>query len=283
MFFTQKKIAALVAMVMITVAAPSCNKDSDVTPEVTLSSTEQTVDESVGTVSLTIDLGEAATSDVIINYTLSGTAILNGDYEVTSGSSITIKKGNTVGSVDFSIFDDQVLEDTKSIIVNFTSSSVTLTSATSQIDITDNEPDISASGLQTDLTWDAGTLVNLDLYTANNVVIGSDNTIESFTLVDGSTQTKGFESLFMNNTDDDDEFYTVINYESGSRAVAYKLNYNGPSITNMEMDDSFATTDVGYAVFYGPIVKSGSTYSRTAKSGYDTSKAKAYTFRGKLK
>lgn len=245
----------------------SCQKeDSEVNPSATVSSDAQTVDESVGTVSVNIDLGAAATQDVTIGYEIDGTAILNGDYEVTSSSSITIAKGATSAKLNLTIFDDQVSESEKTILITFSSDVVSFTNAVAQVNITDNEPDISASGLQTDLTWDAGQLVNLDLYIAHNVVI-SDNYVQSFDLVQESANTKGFESIFLNNNDDDDEYYVVINYASGSRDVAFNLNFNGPGISNAEIDGTFATTDVGYPIFYGPISKSGSAYSRMASTG----------------
>jgi hypothetical protein len=281
---TAKKKWAVVsfATLLSIITLFSCNSNTDVSPSANVRDAKQTVDESVGTVSLTIDLGESATEDIIVNYEISGTAILNGDFEVRSGSSITIAKGNSTGTLSLGIFDDQVLESDKSIIVQFSSESLTINNSQSEISITDNEPDISADGLQADLTWDAGTLVDLNLYTAHNVVIGSDNYIESFNLLQESAGDKGFESVFIDNNESDDEYYIVINYNEGSREVNYKLNYNGPTIANAKVEGTLTATDVNYAIFYGPINKSGSSYSRSSGGRMIANQAAFRFYKGKI-
>lgn len=264
MFLRSTKLVSLPFLWMLFLMTSSCEDDSEVSPSASVKDVLQTVDESIGTASVTIDLGKEATESMTINYQISGSAVLNGDFEVTSGSSLVIAKGARTATLNLTIFDDQVLEDEKSIIVNFSSDDLQFTDNNATIQITDNEPDISASGLQVDLTWDSGKLVNLNLYTAHNVVIGNDDSVESFDLLQESIAEKGFESILINNKDQDDQYYIVINYAAGSRDVKYKLNYNGPSITNVATDGSFAASNAGYAIFYGPIDKSGSTYSKMA-------------------
>src|SRR5436190_3960885 len=89
-------IAATSAMIFV-----SCKKDSNSThtPSASIKDTSQTVNESVGTASITVNLSQAASQAIKLNFTLSGTAILNGDYETDSATSITIPAGSTSASL----------------------------------------------------------------------------------------------------------------------------------------------------------------------------------------
>ena len=278
------KLLSLCVAVALALLLGSCKKDANsATPAVSISDTSVTINESAGTVNITVNLTNAPSSDVQLNYELTGTAILNGDYEVDSSDHITVAAGSTSASLNFTIFDDAVVESDKTIYVKFTSSSnVTFTNTEAIITINDNDVSEAANGLQTDLTWDAGSLVNLDLYTANNVVINND-TITSFDLVDGSENEKGFESLLINNSDPDDDYYLVVYYNAGSRTVNFTLTSNGPDISDVVTDDTFEASDTGAAVFYGPISKSGANYSRQAEGGFDLKKLKSYVYHGKFR
>lgn len=263
----------------------SCKKDSGSgTPTITLSDSAISVNESVGTVSATINLSEAVSQDITISYTLSGTAINNGDYQADTTSPIVIPAGSKSATIQFTVFDDAVLEADKTIEISYSSTdAVNFNNTKTIITIIDNETDLSSLGLQTDLTWDAGNLVDLDLYAVTNVVI-SDGEVTDFDIVSRSENEKGFESVFINNTDNDGEYYIAVSYASGSRAVDYTLAWTGPSINEVG-DNSFLTTDVGYGVFYGPINKSGSTYGRLANGGsiFNLKGMKSYVYKGKLR
>jgi hypothetical protein len=175
---------------------------------------------------------------------------------------LTIAAGSTSATLTFELFDDSVVEASKEIIVEFSSSAAKFSNSTSTITITDNDNSRAASGLNTDLTWDGGSMVDLDLYYANNVTI-SNNSVSDYNLLSGSTETYGFESLLLSNNADDGEYYIVVAYTEGSRVVNYTLTYNAPNITDEEVDGQLTTSQVGYALFYGPVTKSGSSYSKT--------------------
>jgi len=263
----------------------SCKKDSNTsrTPSASIKDTSQTVNESVGTASVTVNLSQAASQAIKLNFTLSGTAILNGDYAPDSASSITIPAGSTSASLKFTIYDDAVLESDKTIHVKFSSSAnVTLSNTDATITIKDNDASRAATGLQTDLYWDAGSLVDLDLFAANNVVI-NNNTVTSFNLVDSSEHDKGFESVLIKNSNPDGDYYLIVYYSVGSRTVNFTLNTNGPGISNVTTDDTFPLSDLGAAYFYGPIHKVGSTYTRQSRGIFDISQMKAYVYHGKIK
>ncbi|MFT3824867.1 MAG: Calx-beta domain-containing protein [Chitinophagaceae bacterium] len=261
----------------------SCKKDSDGgKPIVTITDTAQTVSEGVGTAAITFNLSKAPSADVKVEYELSGTAILNGDYEMATASPITIAAGSTTATIQFTVYDDAVPEADKTIHVKLVSSDLSFTDTSATITIHDNDVSNAANGLQVNLLWDAGAHVNLDLYVANNVQI-SNNEITDFDLVSGSQNKYGFESVLLNNSATDGEYYIVAYYESGSRAINYTLNWNSPSFTDVESEGSFTTADVGYAQFWGPVTKSGSSYSKQSGGTFSLKGIKPYTWTGKIK
>src|SRR5215471_10097639 len=110
---TELVLLGLFAILATTIFV-SCSKSSDSggskTPSASLKDTSQTVSESVGTASFTVNLSSAASQALKLNFTLSGTAILNGDFEADSTTSITIPAGSSSGTLNFKIFDDLVPE-----------------------------------------------------------------------------------------------------------------------------------------------------------------------------
>jgi hypothetical protein len=262
----------------------SCKKDSGTNiPVISISDTGQTVNENIGTVTMTINLDRTASQDIKLSNTITGTAILNGDFEVDSASQITIPAGSKTASLKFKIYDDPIVESDKTIHIKFSSAAnVSFTNSEATITIKDNDVSKATDGLQTDLYWDAGTSVNLDLYAANNVTINND-TVTNYNLVDNSKNAKGFESVLIKNIYADGKYYLVVAYESGSRSVNFTLNSNGPGVTNSKTDGSLSSSDVGYAYFYGPITKSGSSYSRLSGSIFNLGEIKPHILKGMIK
>lgn len=264
----------------------SCKKDSTShTPSAAIKDTTQAVNEGVGTATITVNLDQAASQALKLNFVLSGTAVLNGDYEPDSTSSITIPAGSTSGKLNFTIFDDAILESDKTIHVKFSSTGgVNLSNTDATITIHDNDASQAGIGLQTDIYWDAGTLVDLDLFVANNVVVDTvAHTVTSFDLVDSSQHDKGFESVLIKNTNPDGDYYLIVYYASGARTVNFTLNSNGPSISNVTKNDSFPVSDLHAAYFYGPIHKVGSTYTKISRGSFNIGTIKRYIYHGKIK
>jgi len=264
----------------------SCKKSNEAPPTISISDTSQSVMENAGTASVTVNLSKAESQNVQLTVQISGDAVLNGDYSVDSATSLTIPAGSMSASIKFTIFNDNVVEPDKSIHVQFTApTNATLTNANATITIKDDDVSQAANGLQTDLTWDAGTPVNLDLFLVDNVII-TNNQISDFNIVRASANLTGWETVLINNNDSDEVYYLAVFYNTGSRAVNYTLTSNGPGgITNATTNDTFAAADVGSANFYGPITKNGSSYSRAVQAGnniFDISKMKAYHYLGKV-
>lgn len=260
----------------------SCKKDSKSIPALTIKDTTQTVSENVGTANVTINLSQAPGEKVKLNVQLTGDAILNGDYSVDSATSLTIPAGSTTASLKFTIFNDPVVEPMKSIHVKFTApTSVTFTNAEATVKINDDDVSKANTGLQTDLLWNAGSPVNLDLFVVNNVVI-TNNQITDFDVVSSSENTNGFESVLINNSSPDGEYYLVVFYNSGTRNVNFTLNSAGPNISGVSNDDTFTSSEAGTAIFYGPITKNGSTYSRQTGNIFNLNNLKSYVYHGRV-
>src|SRR5204863_9773496 len=102
-------------------------------------------------------------------------------------------------------------------------------------------------------------------------------------LVDSSLNATGFESVLIKNSNPDGQYYLIVGYQAGTRAVNFTLISNGPNVSNASFPDLFASTDVGSAFFYGPINKLGSTYSRQSGALFNLSQMKHYFYRGKVK
>lgn len=277
-----KLLFLAVTTIALILSISSCKKDSKSIPALSIKDTTQTVSENSGTANITINLSQAPSEKVQLGVVLSGDAVLNGDYKVDSATSLTIPAGSTTASLKFTIFNDAVVEAMKSIHVKFTApTSVTFTNAEATVKITDDDVSKANTGLQTDLLWNAGAPVNLDLFVVNNVVI-TNNQITDFDVVTSSENTNGFESVLINNSSPDGEYYLVVFYNTGTRNVNFTLKSNGPNITDVTADDNFTAAEAGTAIFYGPVTKNGSTYSRQTGNIFNLNKLKSYIYHGSI-
>ena len=85
--------------------------------EVSWSSAAQNADESAGSLTISAVLGQACPLDVLVPYTVSGTATASGvDHDLADGS-ITIPAGRLSGAKNFQVVDDHVVEDDETVIV----------------------------------------------------------------------------------------------------------------------------------------------------------------------
>ena len=116
-------IAATSAMIFA-----SCKKDSNSshTPSASIKDTSQTVNEAVGTVNVIVNLDQAASQALKLNFALTGTAVLNGDYEVDSASSISIPSGGTTATLKFTILMMPFWNQIKQSTLNFRAPEVSI-------------------------------------------------------------------------------------------------------------------------------------------------------------
>lgn len=269
------KIAKYIAGMMIILLQACGSDDDDTTSTITLDATEQTAAENAGTQKVSIALGKTVTTATQLYFELSGTASLNGDYKLLTSSPVTIDAGANTAAISIQIIDDAIIESTETVIVKLTAagSGIELSTDTTKniftLTINDNDAAPTNNDVQIDLTWGSGGADDIDaedlnLYIANNVEI-SDETITDYDLYDGSENESGFESLVLPADAPDGDYYIIVAYNAGSSSVKYKINLNGAGYSNDSVTGTFSSGDVGYAVFYGPLSKSGTSYGRVAK------------------
>lgn len=265
-------------MLMAALVLVSCDDNESTKPagfDVAASSGE----ENAGTQTATLSLGKAATSDVVLTFNVKGTAALGGDYTLLTPSPITIKAGATTASIDFKLIDDAIIESADKKIT-FSIASITGYALDASSDrnsytytITDNDA-IPASGMQVDLSWNLGEGVdidsaNLDLYLVYNVVV-SGNEVQSMDVNEDiySENESGFESFVIDPGLKDTEYYVVAVYKRGAVAVPFTLGFSHSATGSNNSDGTFTASEMGTALFYGPIQKSGDTFSRTKAPTY---------------
>lgn len=268
------KLAKYIAGMMI-VLLQACGSDDADSSTITLDATGQTVEEDAGTQKISISLGKTLSASTQLYFELSGTASLNGDYKVLTSSPVTIAAGASTATISIQVTDDVIIESTESVIVQLTAAGngIELSSDTTRniftLTIYDNDTAPVNDDVQIDLTWGSGGADDIDdedlnLYIANNVEI-TDDAITDFDLYDASENESGFESLVLPANAPDGDYYIIVAYNRGSSSVDYTINLNGAGYSNDSATGTFSSDDVGYAVFYGPLSKSGTSYGRMAK------------------
>lgn len=155
--------------------------DNDFAPVATFSLASQTVNENVGTTTLTVNLSGPAASNVTIPFTLSGTAVA-ADYSA-SVSPLVIAAGATTGSITLNIVDDGLIEGNETVIVTLgTPTNATLGATTAQtVTIADNDnnaaPTIPA-GQSFSIAENSGVGTLVGTVTANDAdTVGPFNTL----------------------------------------------------------------------------------------------------------
>lgn len=114
--------------------------DNDNQPTVSFTSANQTVSESVGSVTVSFTMNKTYALNVIVPFTVSGTATSPADHNLVDGS-VTILAGSTTGSTSFSVGDDGLNENNETVIITMgtvTNGNVGAPS-TQTITITDND------------------------------------------------------------------------------------------------------------------------------------------------
>jgi hypothetical protein len=260
--------------VAICLASISCNDDEETqTPTVKFSASTSNASEGDGTIEIELSATQAVSSDIEVSFELSGSAYLNGDYMLETASPITLKAGSKTATIVLDLIDESIIESTDDKIkINLTSigSNAVLSETSGDLEhiitISDND-NLEANELQVDLTWDLGEgedidRVNFDLYLATNVVI-EDNTVTGADIYKGSENSLGFETLRITQDDEDAEYYIVVSYIKGNVNADFTINLNGgDGYSDESFTNTFAAANVGSAVFYGPLTKSGSSIGR---------------------
>lgn len=237
--------------------------------------------ESAGLQTITIQMSRAADQMIQLDYTVDGNAALNGDYKMISSSPLTIPVGSNSFDIEIELIDESIIETVdKTLTFNLTMASTGVLSTTTgdlshTFTIFDNDV-IPNNGLQFDLIWDLGAgadidLVNLDLILATNLVDSAGFIIDFDVYSVVGNNTSGFETILLDNSAPDGDYYALVIYQEGTSSVNYVVTLNGAGFVDAKAELSFTATDV-FSPLIGPITKSGSTFSRLAGGTIGTSR-----------
>ncbi|NCU28084.1 MAG: DUF1566 domain-containing protein [Candidatus Moranbacteria bacterium] len=155
--------------------------------------------ENVTSIKIPITLSATSGVDVVVSYSVSGTASAEADYSLT-GNSVTILQGETEASIDLTIVDDTRKEDNETVIVTLTdiTGANLSTNTTYTYAIVDNDtyPTLSFGSLTSQGKEDLNTaniLVNL------SVAYPEDVTFKYY-VTGGSAEGNGLDYLIEGNT-----------------------------------------------------------------------------------
>ncbi len=125
----------------------ACTTD-DILPALELNTSDTTLGEAGGSLSLSAVLNATASQQISIPLTFSGTASLSEDYSV-SAAQIIIEPGNDSGSVIFSGLQDNAIEGTETITVEISNTQEVLLLSETQIEISllDDDVDTDEDGI----------------------------------------------------------------------------------------------------------------------------------------
>jgi hypothetical protein len=262
----------LVSMVFAT----ACSDEDEETGTAGFETSSVSASEDAGVQEIKILLPEALSASTSLYFDLETEAALNGDYKIVTPSPLTIDEGAEYATIKIEIIDEKIIEETETItltlkaIGNNVAISDDETKNTFTLEIEDNDV-APTDDLQIDLTWQMDDEdvddYNLDFFIAYNVVI-EDDMVEEYEIYDISENTSGFETLTIPSDAPDQEYYLVVAYVSGSKAVDYALHLNGAGFEEQAVEGEFAASDVGLAMFYGPLNKDGDTFGRYSIGHY---------------
>jgi hypothetical protein len=106
--------------------------DNEVMPTVQFTAATLSNFENAGTLALTVQISGVSGNDVVVPFTLGGTAILNTDYWITT-SPVTIWAGTTTTTINVQLNPDTLDEDNETVVATLgTPSGATLGSMTSE-------------------------------------------------------------------------------------------------------------------------------------------------------
>lgn len=266
----------LTGLLLLTgLALTSCSKSGDdVSAVVKFSELAKSVKESDGQVSLGVSLGSVTTEDVVLQFSVTGTAVLNGDYimQTTTDSTLTIPKGSSSSNIVLKLINDKAIESTKTIEITLKAISSGHTLSTNALDLTgtisvEDDDTAPTDGIQVDLTWDKGSKAEMDLYLLTGVEFDADGNILNADQTNSlsSVNEEGFQTVSLPSSAPDGSYYVVVEYYQGNRDINYVVNINGASYTNVSGGGSFTSSQVGYYTYRNSaIVKSGSAYTLDA-------------------
>lgn len=209
------------------------------TQTVTLTSPDNGSEAGPDNASVTVSLASNATADVVVAYSVSGTATSGLDFTALSGS-VTIDNGTSSSIITVPVLDDGLDEDNETVIITLSS----VTSGPARITSSDNsstlyidDNDTSSVGLSVAATTEEGSTASFTVtlsaasgsdttvnYSDNgSATSGTDYTAPSGSLVIPAGETSGVIGIpiLADTVDDDNETLTVtINSITGTMTLS---------------------------------------------------------------
>lgn len=255
---------------MFLLVLAGCSDDEDPANKAGFEVSSKIGSEGDATVLITVKLVSSVDKSTALYFEVAGNAALNGDYRLVTPSPVNIEAGAKEAVIKIELLNESIIESSENIALTLTaaSSGIVIDESKNKFVFTIEDNDKApAEGIQIDITWSSGSVrdideFNLDLYIANNVAI-VNNVVESYNLFSKSENSSGFESVWLPGDAPDGKYYIVVYYMTGSEDVDYAFAVNGPGFTNKTGSGGFTATEVGHAMFYGPLSKSGSVISRS--------------------
>jgi hypothetical protein len=139
-----KALCACFCLIFITT---SCETE-DILPALELSVSDTNLSEATGTITVTATLNSAATQQLVIPLSISGTATQSSDYSV-SASEIIINKGSDSGNIMFTGLQDDSVEGVETLIVSVQNvqNILILSSLELEISVLDDDSDSDNDGV----------------------------------------------------------------------------------------------------------------------------------------
>ena len=161
--------------------------DND-TPTISVAATDNGSETGPDNASFTVTISSAAVGDVVVAYTMTGTAVNGTDYNNLSGS-FTIDNATTTEVITIVVSDDSITEDNETVIItldNVTSGTGQISSLNNSASITIEDNDNSSISVSAPSSVNEGQTANFTV--TLTAASGTDTTV---TYTDNGTATSG--------------------------------------------------------------------------------------------
>jgi hypothetical protein len=165
--------------------------------QVTIAGTTQAAEPSSNGL-FTVSLSQVSTTDIVVNYTVAGTATAGGDYTALTGT-VTILANQLSATIPVTVLDDLTTESPESVIVTLTgvtgSAGVVLgTTTTATVNIADN--DVPTGGTVTiAATTQASEPSTNGLFTVSRSQVATTDTVVAYSVAGTATAGSDYTAL----------------------------------------------------------------------------------------
>ncbi len=236
------KIWSITLMLLSGIILWSCNKDDEVKiPEVSFESASYNLNEtSTSTLEVKVILNMNAPQDLIVKFTISGTAVANVNYQAIADNSVTIPTGSSEAIIFVNAINEPIIEGDKTIEFTLESGDNYILASTNKVAtvmIEDNEV-ASGNAPVVQFTSDHVT-TNAFLQDTVEVRVGLDKAFSSTTTIPisfGGTAEMGIDYEVLDLTS-----LETVDFAAGDLSLAFKIavKYNAIEDLNKTVEITF--------------------------------------------